>query len=177
MGAGQGDYGQLGTGKNVETFVPAQVSTAVVATWGQAAAGTYHTCGLSSPSSYAYCFGDNRFGQLGSGDMVNKNTPTPVNSTIQWSMLAAGDLSTCGLAAGKKLYCWGSVFCSDPPGLLSPGRDPSSNYFSQISMHYAYAVGIAVPPPPPSPPLPPAPPPPPPPPLPPAFTNAYSWGE
>ena len=165
MGAGSNKCGRLGTGRtdasscgwglgaaSTDEKVPAQVSTALVVNWEQVTTGFFHTCGLSS-RRYAYCWGQNIHGQLGSSDAIQKNTPNRVASQLQWTMLAAGDKSTCGLASGK-LYCWGTS-CGRTPGQTSPEVDPSPNFFSQISMgvqgYYNFpvnAIGIALPAPP-----------------------------
>jgi len=74
-------------------------------------AGAQHSCELTADGT-AYCWGYNRFGQLGtpinSGtDEVNP-TATTVTTTLKFASLTAGANHTCGLTADGKAYCWGS---------------------------------------------------------------------
>ena len=109
---GYNSFGQLGDGTRNQRLTPVAVSTSLVSQFasGTLVAGLYHTCGLAM-SGAAYCWGDNSFGQLGDGTMIQKLAPVAVStsSVSQFisGSLVAGDYYTCGLAMSGAAYCWG----------------------------------------------------------------------
>lgn len=71
-------------------------------------AGGAHTCALATEGS-AYCWGDNRVGALGTGEMpINSAQPLPISGGLTFGSLASGGAYTCGLTPGGQAYCWGS---------------------------------------------------------------------
>jgi alpha-tubulin suppressor-like RCC1 family protein len=63
---GENGFGQLGDGPAVAfplANVPRQVGTA--SDWINVTAGLYHTCGLRAANRIVWCWGDDRYGQLG----------------------------------------------------------------------------------------------------------------
>lgn len=113
---GDGSYGQLGNGLvddalySVETVNPLRDLGDV---YSEVTAGGRHTCAVLDTvgGSQAFCWGDNRWGQLGDGTLENRSQPTPVdNSAIQVDLvsLSSGGGHTCGLSAEGQAYCWGS---------------------------------------------------------------------
>jgi len=68
------------------------------------AAGSHHTCGLTTVTTL-YCWGGNTEGQLGIGDRTDHVLPTRVPG--DWIAVTAGDEHTCGLAPDGSAYCWG----------------------------------------------------------------------
>lgn len=69
-------------------------------------AGGSHTCGITT-ANQAYCWGENRFGQLGDGTTTKRSVPGPVAGGIAFSELVAGVNHTCGLGLNGVAYCWG----------------------------------------------------------------------
>lgn len=69
-------------------------------------AGDVHACGLTA-DGLAYCWGNNGFGQLGSGDAVDHFDPTPVAGELRFERIDASWWHTCGLTAEGVAYCWG----------------------------------------------------------------------
>lgn len=73
------------------------------------AAGSYHSCALANGK--VYCWGDNSFGQIGTGSGADYHTtPTlpaalPAGSTAI-DVSVGGDYS-CALLSNGKVYCWG----------------------------------------------------------------------
>jgi alpha-tubulin suppressor-like RCC1 family protein len=71
-------------------------------------AGTHYTCAVAADRR-AYCWGNNGYGQLGTGSNEECELPTPVLGDARFNTVHAGDFYTCGIAErdGDAL-CWGS---------------------------------------------------------------------
>ena len=99
--------------------------------------GGQHVCGIEAYSGNAYCWGENRFGQL--GVPVTATVPPPVpgptivqppaGSTTRLSFvnIAAGNISTCGVTTAQQLYCWGAGYGSAPVPVQSNVASVSQN--------------------------------------------------
>ncbi|HET9425579.1 MAG TPA: CARDB domain-containing protein [Gemmatimonadaceae bacterium] len=96
----------LGTDTASMTFTPAAVDGGL--TFKSVLAGWLHSCGLTT-SGAAYCWGDNRYGQIGIGiaDTAKVRVPTPVLGGLQFVQLTIGTIHTCGITATHQAYCWG----------------------------------------------------------------------
>jgi alpha-tubulin suppressor-like RCC1 family protein len=102
---GTNAYGQAGSGNTY----PVQTSpTPVVGgyTFGQLAAGTNFTCGLT-PTGQAYCWGDNSEGQLGTGTVTDHYQPQAVATSLRFTSIAAGGHHACAVSTTGAAYCWG----------------------------------------------------------------------
>ena len=134
--------GQLGDGTTVSSNVPVKVRSVGDMRNGKIIdifAAQFHSCVLTEFSSVRkiYCWGNNKFGQLGNGDFGDgKYSSVPVEVKPPTGALAAdfagnnisaiggtGDVS-CAIAAGK-VYCWGSNNIGQL-GYGSPGSPKSS---------------------------------------------------
>lgn len=74
-------------------------------TYTKISVGTGHACGILGGD--LYCWGLNTSGQLGLGDLVERNAPTRVpglSGTV--TGVSAGATHTCAVAGGVT-YCWG----------------------------------------------------------------------
>jgi alpha-tubulin suppressor-like RCC1 family protein len=67
--------GQLGDGTSVNKSVPTLVSGGLV--FASLSAGEVHTCGVTT-GNIAYCWGDNEYGNLGTGNTTSVLVPTKV---------------------------------------------------------------------------------------------------
>lgn len=140
---GANDQGQLGNGTTTASSTPVEPTA-----WGSGpgsgpypgggkttrdfAAGGSHTCAADGNTGRAYCWGSDRYGQLGVGanrpnalfaQPVRQNyfpgAATPIN------MLAAGENSTCAIYSAGKVGCWGFGYGTVPvevPGLVGPTK-------------------------------------------------------
>ena len=72
-------------------------------------AGYGHTCGHDLDGKL-YCWGDNRYGQLGDGTRIDRLTPVAVQVPTAHATLtvSAGHYHACGLSVAGPAYCWGS---------------------------------------------------------------------
>eukprot|EP00004_Rigifila_ramosa_P022759 TRINITY_DN6278_c1_g1_i1.p1 TRINITY_DN6278_c1_g1~~TRINITY_DN6278_c1_g1_i1.p1 ORF type:complete len:951 (+),score=200.85 TRINITY_DN6278_c1_g1_i1:63-2855(+) len=70
------------------------------------ACGARHTCVLAN-DGLIYCAGDGTSGQLGSGDQVSRNTPSPV-SLLSISAMFLNKAFSCALLREGEAVCWGN---------------------------------------------------------------------
>ncbi len=73
------------------------------------AAGYQFSCGLTT-SGAAYCWGDNEYGELGTGDTTFSAVPVAVSGALKFVALSVGYFHACGLTASGAAYCWGGNF-------------------------------------------------------------------
>lgn len=115
-----------GTAAFHTSFLALQVSMAPDSLpYAQLTAGGTHTCALTR-SGTAFCWGGNRWGQLGDG----RSEPSPgvpmfgiegydttaalrsrravhVGGSHRFAVLSAGDRHSCGVTTDRAVYCWG----------------------------------------------------------------------
>jgi alpha-tubulin suppressor-like RCC1 family protein len=127
---GDNTFGALGVGGDtaalsmcINTCSRAPLLVAGGLTFTAIGAGSWHACGLVA-SGAAYCWGDNRFGQLGvvpdtapdrcdsapiGGDGLGpcSRTPIPIGSGLKFTKLRVGVAHSCALATDGTWYCWG----------------------------------------------------------------------
>lgn len=86
--------------------------------WRMVAAGAQHACGIRN-SGRLYCWGQDRYGQLGDGGPnASKRTPVEVaGAATDWASVTVGLEHTCALKHSGRLYCWGR----DDHGQLGDG--------------------------------------------------------
>jgi len=122
-------------------------------TFRSISAGERHTCGLTGAGT-AYCWGYNRWGQLGDNDNTetDRNVPTlvSVSGGLTFSTISAGSYHTCGVASGTfAAWCWGynlwgqlgnnSTTNRNVPTLVSVS---GGNTFSAIHGGYGHTCAI-----------------------------------
>lgn len=117
-----------------ETFrcsaVPVEVDGglrfAQLSTYGSAYVPTFHTCGVTTAGD-VYCWGQNSFGQLGTGGVTSSAVPQRADASVRFRAVSVGSGFTCALAVDGTPYCWGQ---NNPelgelllrvPGLLGTG--------------------------------------------------------
>jgi alpha-tubulin suppressor-like RCC1 family protein len=113
---GADNAGQLGNGEGEQSSnVPMATVTSASGPLHAPAAGGYQTCALAEDAT-AWCWGQNRFGQLGTGDTDSRGVPTWIGPT-RWRALATAGTTpnntppgghTCGIQADGSLWCWGA---------------------------------------------------------------------
>lgn len=70
-------------------------------------AGGFHTCAQTGEGR-AYCWGENRAGQLGDGTRTTRVAPQAVSGALVFTSIGAGYFHSCGATAGGDAYCWGA---------------------------------------------------------------------
>ncbi|HEY0151039.1 MAG TPA: hypothetical protein VGB92_03515 [Longimicrobium sp.] len=74
--------------------------------WASVEAGGGHSCALTK-AGVAYCWGDNAYGQLGTGDLATRAAPSPVAGGHTFASLATGYQHSCGVTTAGAALCWG----------------------------------------------------------------------
>lgn len=99
------------TGRNTtagNTLVPSAISGG--GSWKSIDAGTSHTCGIKSDDT-VNCWGNNYWGEVGDGTLVDKLVPTALTAGGTWSSVIASAGATCAITINSKmLKCWGSNY-------------------------------------------------------------------
>jgi len=70
------------------------------------AIGGFHTCALKRDGT-VWCWGYNRYGQLGDGTRMDRYTPVQVVNLTDVIQISAGALHTCALKRDGTVWCWG----------------------------------------------------------------------
>lgn len=120
---GKNDSGQLGSDSGQRAEAPVDVlglQSGVVAI----SAGDGHTCALTDQGAVK-CWGDNIFGELGSGTTTLSTVPVDVQGLSSGVLaIAAGGHHTCAvLAQGGAVKCWGGYCgCETDVSVLGNGQ-------------------------------------------------------
>ncbi|MEO9047327.1 MAG: Ig-like domain-containing protein [Gemmatimonadaceae bacterium] len=116
---GGNQFGTIGNGVwSTDVGIPPTAVQSPVAFTAIAVGGS-HACGLTAGGD-VYCWGSNRFGELGSpttqtcgppgtgGTAPCSPQPVQVQSAPKFAAITAGAAFTCGLTSLGATYCWGS---------------------------------------------------------------------
>lgn len=118
--------------------------------------GLYFTCGLTTGGK-AFCWGDNRFGQLGNGTIKDVKVPVAVlppagEQSLSFSSISTGIDSTCGLTLIGKAYCWGgnefgqlgnnTTVTANIPVEVSAPKNGNALSFKQLSVGSFFVCGL-----------------------------------
>ena len=117
---GSNGRGQLGSGDNADKTVPTAVDLGEGRSATAISSGESHTCALLDDNSVV-CWGFNELGQVGDETIINRNTPTPVDTgTGTVVSIGTGGYSSCALFDDGSLACWGN----NSIGQLGTGEEP-----------------------------------------------------
>lgn len=110
--------------------------------------GANHACALSAAHE-VYCWGDNTYGQLGTGDNITRRFPLKLtvgnSNAIRFKSLKTFADHTCALSFQGDLYCWGR----NEQGQLGNGSTDNANLIQLVEFPasntndivFDYAVG------------------------------------
>jgi alpha-tubulin suppressor-like RCC1 family protein len=98
--------------------------------WAHIAAGSNHTCGIRTGGTL-WCWGDNEYGELGTGNHTGQDWPRQVTTPARggWASVTAGYDYTCAIRTDATLWCWG--YNSD--GELGTGNHTSQDRPQQVT--------------------------------------------
>lgn len=109
---GANEVAQLGTGAEGDAeSVPVRADASFP--FAEVSAGYNHTCAVT-PVMTAWCWGENRHGEIGNNTSYEpglpaERRPTPVTNfgTVAYVSVSAGQFYTCGRRDQNELMCWG----------------------------------------------------------------------
>jgi alpha-tubulin suppressor-like RCC1 family protein/predicted esterase len=104
---GANDFGQLGDGTRQFRYVPVPVAVRAGVRFQSVAAGGENSCALATDGS-AWCWGDNRNGNVGDRTRVTRRAPTRVAGTVRFRAISLFDIP-CAVAESGSTYCWGGL--------------------------------------------------------------------
>lgn len=126
---GQNTFGQLGNGSsNAGEYIP-QTVIGLQAGVSYIDAGMHIACAIKNGG--LYCWGYNRYGQLGNNensDSPKSNPAAVVGLDSNVAKVSAGDYTTCALKTNGALYCWGY----NGHGEIGDGSNVDKNVPSQV---------------------------------------------
>lgn len=100
------------------------------------------TCALT-PAGEAYCWGDDRVGQLGNGGSGSSLEPVPVAGGHRFVQLSTGTQTACGLTGAGEVYCWGSKRIRPDLVSFEPRKVESPVAFRSIDVALRGGCGLA----------------------------------
>ena len=104
-GWGSNNFGQLGLGDTLNRDIPTQIDPSGL-DWAQIATGKEHVLGIRTDGAL-YAWGRNDSGQLGLGNLLDKDEPTKVNNWTNWLRMACGENHSIALRKDFTLWSWG----------------------------------------------------------------------
>ncbi|PWN67704.1 hypothetical protein C1638_003675 [Chryseobacterium oncorhynchi] len=84
---------------NVETQIP-------TGCWQSINAGLNHSMGIKTDGTL-WVWGDNRYGQLGDGTTIERNTPIQIGIATDWQSINGGYSHTLAIKTDGTLWAWG----------------------------------------------------------------------
>ena len=112
---GANDFGALGSGTNVTSVTPVEVSGGF--TFSLIGVGDNYSCALTT-TGRVYCWGRGAGGRLGNGGTTDSTSPVPVAGNLTFMSLSVGGTHACGVTTTHVGYCWGE----DSNGALGSGN-------------------------------------------------------
>lgn len=108
--------------------------------------GNRHICATSA-SGPAWCWGANSYGQLGTGDLVTRSSPTRVVLSGRVLQISAGSDFTCAIDDASVAWCWGLGLLGElGQGQISqqpmPARVATETRFTQITAGGGHACAL-----------------------------------
>jgi alpha-tubulin suppressor-like RCC1 family protein len=105
---GSGEWGQLGNGEVLVDYA-APVAVQGGHTFTRIAAGTQHTCGVTSAGKLM-CWGRNNQGQVGDESGLYRTVPTGVvvDQALSFASVSTRGDHTCALTTAGSAWCWGN---------------------------------------------------------------------
>ncbi len=123
--------------RNTRPYTPTVAGSMVLSAGSdpaQLSSGGRTSCEVRADAS-AWCWGDNRYGQVGDGTTLARRKPVKIG-IADWSSVTTSGATTCGIKLDRSLWCWGmnnrgqvgigGTVSQRSPVLVAPGRTWSS---------------------------------------------------
>jgi alpha-tubulin suppressor-like RCC1 family protein len=108
---GDNSYGQLGVGNLVDSAVALNVTESSGYVFESISCGRNFVCGMTSVDGDVRCWGENTYGQLGDGTLVDRHSPPSPVVTTNVKLLSCGGDHVCVLSTDSvSMACWGRNF-------------------------------------------------------------------
>lgn len=146
---GSNQFGALGDGTMTDHSTPVPVAGGHQ--FRQIDVGTVFTCAVRYGDDRGYCWGENRFGQLGNGSTSDSPTltPTAIAGGLTFKQVVAGDVHACGISTTtNRAYCWGANFngrLGDSTTVTRPKPTrvaAGTRQFQQINAGWAHTCAV-----------------------------------
>jgi alpha-tubulin suppressor-like RCC1 family protein len=98
-------YGDLGNGSTVSVSSPVQIGSST--TWRTVSGSILGNFALGVNNGILFSWGQNNYGQLGIGTLVNHSSPVQVGTSQAWTAVAAGGNYAFAIS-GSALFAWGA---------------------------------------------------------------------
>ncbi len=158
---GRNDHGQIGNNTTQNARSPQGIGLSLGL---DVSAGFLHTCAIRRPTlgssiGSLWCWGSNRYGQLGTGDVIDRLVPTEISVGTQFKQVSAGKFHTCAIRNDDQIMCWGlndvgQTGRSSYGVLPSPSTIFGTNTYSLVSSGSTHTCAIRI-----------------------SNSRAYCWGE
>lgn len=128
-------------------MVESPVALFPATTFGAVAAGGLHSCALSIGGT-AWCWGNNRYGQLGDSTTVGAPLPVRVADSLGFVSITTGDRHSCALRADGTAWCWGDNASgqlgtgSAGPASIAPVAVSGGLQFAALSAGQDHTCGL-----------------------------------
>ncbi len=139
-------YSQCGTSGGIVT-VPTQIVDENANTFYSIsiAAGQIQSLAVSTTNEL-YAWGNNTYGQLGTGDVSERGNPSKIGSLTTWQSVSSHGVSSGGILTDNSLYVWGyngtyNLGLGDLANRSSPVKLGASNW-QEISMGLYHSAAI-----------------------------------
>jgi alpha-tubulin suppressor-like RCC1 family protein len=103
---GRNTGSQLGQGPGAPGQIREPTRVGGSANWLFVQAGQDSGCAINDADEL-YCWGNNSFANLGTGDRDNRDAPTLIAAGTAFSSVSIDTFHACGLGSGGTLRCWG----------------------------------------------------------------------
>jgi len=102
---GKNDLYQLGK-NNTSTYISPSETYITTSNWKQVVCGGYHNLALTT-DNFLWGWGNNSFGQLGTGNFTELRYPTILFYDNFWKKISCGLLHSAAIKSNGTLWCWG----------------------------------------------------------------------
>jgi alpha-tubulin suppressor-like RCC1 family protein len=122
----------------LQQFLPAASTS-----WASVSGGYDATCATRTGGTL-WCWGNNAYGELGTGNTTSELSLVQVGTSAGWASVSVGQESACGTRTDSTLWCWGQNYAGqlgtgDTNVHLSPVQAGTAADWASVSVGYSSA--------------------------------------